>query len=157
VKDPSHSHLPSVSSVRRLKMEVQLLQQILARLSAIEAHLQLSPASSSSSASSDAPSDPPAIRAFDDYCTTFLNPFVAACDKLGGDAEGAGKIVKEAWKEMRAFLLMASRCKEPPQAQLGALLSGVATQVKAASTLVKRNEWEKHAKTVSEGLGCLNW
>lgn len=135
-------------------MEVQLLQQIVSRLSLIEQHLGISGASSGSG---DGPVDPPSIRAFDAYCQSTLDPFVAASKKLGGDAEAAGKIIYDAWMEMRAFLLMASKCKEPAQAQLPPLLQGVSAQLKAASSLVKRNEWEKHAKTCSEGIGCLNW
>jgi adenylyl cyclase-associated protein len=29
--------------------------------------------------------------------------------------------------------------------------------MKALGGLVRRNEWEKHTKTLSEGVGCLNW
>ena len=29
--------------------------------------------------------------------------------------------------------------------------------MKEAKNLIKRNEWEKHTKTCSEGIGCLNW
>jgi cysteine synthase B len=33
----------------------------------------------------------------------------------------------------------------------------MAAAMKEASTLIKRNEWEKHAKTCAEGIQCLNW
>lgn len=136
-------------------MEAALLQQILTRLGQIEQHLGIQ--GSSSGAESTEVVLPPAIRGFDQYCAAALDPFVAATKKLGGEAEAAGKIIHDAWMEMRAFLLMASKCKEPGQAQLPPLLQGVSAQMKAATALVKRNEWEKHTKTCSEGIGCLNW
>ena len=100
---------------------------------------------------------PRSIRAFDSYCLAQLNPFVAACDKLGGDAAIMGQLVKEAWAEKRKFLLIASACKEPAQAALPGLLGGLAGKMREISAAVKRNEWEKHTKTCSEGVQCLNW
>jgi len=100
---------------------------------------------------------PRSIKAFDSYCTEFLDPFVAVCKKLGGDAEAIGNAVKNAWLEMRKFLLKATACKEPPQASLATHLAGVAAAMHTVSESVKRNEWEKHTKTCSEGVQCLNW
>jgi adenylyl cyclase-associated protein len=100
---------------------------------------------------------PRSIRAFDAYTTANLDPFVAVCDKLGGDAQVMGQLVKEAWIEMRKFLLMASASKEPAPTALGSLLTGVAGKMKEISGKVNRNEWEKHSKTCSEGVQCLNW
>lgn len=132
---------------------VPILEVISSRLAAIEQHLGLQ------SGSSDAQSVaiPPSIKALDDYCLSSVVPFTTACLKLGGDADKVGKLVTEAFSELRGFLLIASACKEPPQADLNGLLSGMATKVKAISAAVNRNEWEKHTKTVSEGIGCLNW
>eukprot|EP01031_Cornospumella_fuschlensis_P014724 gene14724-17993_t len=108
-------------------MEVALLQEILARLGKIEDTLGIAGASSagSSSGGSGAAEAPAAIRAFDAYCASHLQPFVAACNKLGGGAEEAGKVVQKGWEEMRTFLLIAANCKEPAQANLPALLTGV--------------------------------
>lgn len=100
---------------------------------------------------------PKSIKAFDEYSSLHLDPFVAACDKLGGDAQKGGALVKAAWGGMRAYLLMASACKEPPQAALAPLLGDIALRMKDLSSAVQRNEWEKHMKTLSEGVQCLNW
>jgi adenylyl cyclase-associated protein len=86
-----------------------------------------------------------------------VDPFVAACDKLGGGAANLGKLIKEAWLEMRAVLHKATACKEPTQAALGPVLGGVVAKMKEVSNAVQRNEWEKHAKTCQEGVQCLNW
>ena len=53
---------------------------------------------------------------------------------------------------------MASNCKEPTDKEvLQNLLKPMVAAMKEASTLIKRNEWEKHAKTCAEGIQCLNW
>lgn len=132
------------------------LDLILQRLSAIEAKIGLSDSSATGGGDADS-SVPASITGFDKYTSEYLDPFVAACNKLGGDAQEAGKIIQEAWMEMRSFLLMASKCKEPSQSAMPGLLAGLSTKLKASAALVQRNEWEKHTKTCSEGIGCLNW
>lgn len=132
---------------------VALLNQVLARLSVIEAKVN-GGVSASGSADSGLPAR---IIAFDAYCTSFLDPFVAAYTKLGGDAEKAGNNIKEAWAAMRAFLLLASACKEPPQTALPGLLKDLSAKLSAAKNFVNRNEWENHTKTLSEGIAALNW
>ena len=77
--------------------------------------------------------------------------------KLGpGDISECGKVVKEAWTELRAFLVMSTECKKP--AALDAtLLGGLMEKMKAVQPLQKKGDWEKHAKTVGEGIAALNW
>lgn len=133
-----------------------LLTQILSRLTIIEAKIGTSSIISIDN-NSDENSVPLSIKAFDEYCTNFLDPFEKASIALGSDAQLAGANIVAAWKELRNFLLLASSCKEPNQATLTPLLSPISSKLKEASTLVKRNEWEKHTKTLSEGIGCLNW
>lgn len=135
--------------------DLKLLQSIADRLQAIEAHLGISGSASGSGAG--AAEEPRSVRAFDEYCRTNLDPFVAACEKLGGDAAIIGNLTKDAWIEMRKVILMASKCKEPTQAQLPTIMTGISAKLKEINSVMKRNEWEKHAKTVVEGLGCLSW
>lgn len=114
--------------------------------------------SSSGGASSESTTElPRSIGAFDSYCTSFLNPFVTSCSKLGGDAEAVGLLVKDAWAEMRSFLLMASASKAPNDADLPGLFSKMAPKIKAIQMSVQRNTWENHTKTCSEGASALNW
>ena len=141
-----------------------LLQNISTRLANIEIGLgtaapsATAPASSAPAATATSSEDVPrGVRAFDAYCVSFLQPFVLACNKLGGDAQKGGALIEAAWGEVRAFLLLASKCKEPSQAALPGLLAGVAAKMKELSAAVQRNEWEKHMKTLSEGAACLNW
>lgn len=112
-------------------------------------------------ASSPAPSGgdslPASVAGFDTYCAASLDPFVAAATKLGGDAEKGGKLVKEAWAELRSFIHLASVSKEPPDADKQKVMEGIHSKLKAIGGLLQRNEWERHIKTISEGSGCLNW
>jgi adenylyl cyclase-associated protein len=132
-----------------------LLKEILGRLGTIESQLGIS--GSGSSGGGDSGELPRSIRAYDEYSTTKVDPFVEVCNKLGGDAATLGQLVKAAWDEMRSFLLMASACKEPPQAKLTELFMKVAERQKAVANSVQRNEWEKHCKTCAEGVQALNW
>lgn len=111
----------------------------------------------SGGATGGVPELPKSIRAFDGYCTEFLDPFVAACAKLEGDAAIVGGLVKAAWGELRKFLIMATVCKEPEPAKINETLKGLMEPIKAIQKAVNRNAWEKHTKTVSEGVGILNW
>lgn len=135
-----------------------LLQTILSRLDAIESKIGGDSSASTTTNSSNTGTElPRSIKAFDSYCLSFLEPFVAAADKLGGDAAAVGKLTKEAWLELRSFLLKASACKEPSQTELPKLLGDIGSKIKAISSAVQRNEWERHAKVVNEGVGALQW
>lgn len=133
---------------------VPLLQEILARLTILEGKVG---GSGSGAGSSDSAEVPRSVAAFDDYLRTFVDPFVAAATKLGGDAQASAQLVKEGFDELRKIILQASACKEPTKEQLPALLANISAKMKAANSNVKRNEWEKHTKTLSEGIGMLNW
>ena len=100
---------------------------------------------------------PRSIRGYDEYITAKLDPFVAAANKLGGDAQEGGALVKACWNELREFLLKAASCKEPPQAEITKLFLPISTKAQGLGGLTKRNEWENHMKTLSEGVGALNW
>lgn len=132
-----------------------LLQTILARLDSIESKIG---GSEVEKKIDGVPELPRSIKAFDSYSTSNLDPFVAACTKLGGDAQVLGSNVKEAWGELRKFLLLATACKEPAPAAVQGLLGGMSAQLKLIKEMSKnRNEWERHTKTCDEGIACLSW
>ena len=138
-----------------------VLKAILDKLNALEVKMgslqSVAAGAADSGTSSSGAEVPRSICAFDAYCASALDPFVASCDKLGGDAQVVGGLVKEAWAEMRAFLLMASACKAPSDAELPGLFGKMAPKVKAIQSAVQRNAWENHTKTCSEGASALNW
>lgn len=140
---------------------VPILRDIQSRLSAIEAAVGLkSPAAAtgaSEGSTGTTAAENPGVTAYDQYVAQSLPPFLAACDKLGGDVQQAGQLVSGAYDELRKILVMAALCKEPTQAQLRDVLGGVGAKMQAITALTKRNEYERHCKTVSEGIGALNW
>jgi hypothetical protein len=135
---------------------VPLLKEILSRISLLEGKVG-SGTNVVEAVSGSSSEQPPSIERFDKYTSENLDPFFVACTKLGGDAFLVGTVIKEAWSEMRKILVLASNCKEPPQAGLPVLLAGVSSKIKECSKLINRNEWEKHTKTCSEGISSLNW
>ena len=130
-----------------------LLTQILTRLDKIERKV----GKGGGGGGEDEDGLPESVSAFDEYCTTRLDPFKAACDKLGGDAAEVGNMLVGAWKEARNFILMASQSKEPSQQNLGPLLAGVSGYLSTISKSVKRNEWDRHVKAIMETASCLNF
>mmetsp|Transcript_20465 Transcript_20465/g.15090 ORF Transcript_20465/g.15090 Transcript_20465/m.15090 type:complete len:470 (+) Transcript_20465:55-1464(+) len=135
---------------------MQTLQAIQARLSAIEAKMGIQ---ASGAGSGDAPAAAlhPGLLAFDEYANQYLPPFVAATSKLGDDVKLAGKIIEECFGELRSVLELAANCKEPPQSQMREVLTPLGTKMQSLSPLLKRNDWERHMKTLTEGIGALNW
>jgi adenylyl cyclase-associated protein len=117
---------------------VPLLHQILSRLSSIEGKVGLSSPESGDKAVDSSADSPRSVKEFDSYASAFLDPFVAACEKLGGDCTSIGLVVKEAWAELRAIILMASKCKEPLQAVLPQILAPLSSKLKEAKALVKK-------------------
>ena len=100
---------------------------------------------------------PRSIKGYDEYTASKLDPFVAAGIKLGGDAATGATLIKEAWTEMRSYLLTTTVCKEPAQPDLVILFTPISEKVRAITAATNRNEWENHLKTLSEGAGALNW
>jgi len=129
------------------------------RLDAIEAKLAAMSVDggSNSNGAGAAEEVPISIKAWDSYVTECVDPFVAACDALGGDAVMFGKLTKEAWSKTRNFLLMASVCKEPPQSEITPLLKGIVDKIQEINRSIQRNDWETHGKVVQEGASSLNW
>jgi hypothetical protein len=137
-----------------------LLQEILARLTVIESQLGVSHTASSAVVATVAvvtPAATPAVLAFDEYLAAKLDPFLVASAKLGGDADAGAKAVQAVWQEMRQLLVMSTQCKEIAAADQQKVFSELSTKMKVVASLQKRNEWERHLKTLSEGVTACNW
>eukprot|EP00617_Octactis_speculum_P015450 CAMPEP_0185766316 /NCGR_PEP_ID=MMETSP1174-20130828/35936_1 /TAXON_ID=35687 /ORGANISM="Dictyocha speculum, Strain CCMP1381" /LENGTH=471 /DNA_ID=CAMNT_0028449909 /DNA_START=39 /DNA_END=1454 /DNA_ORIENTATION=+ len=143
-------------------MATQPLQEALdvltARLEAVEGKLGIEGAPpTSSGAKVAATEDAKSIKAYDAYCKANLEPFLAACAAIGGDAVACGDLVKEGWDAQRAYLVMASQCKKPKPADLPALQKPFQEVMKKANDGVGRGDFENHQKTVKEGMTALSW
>lgn len=131
---------------------MSILVNIQERLSNIEKGFGGGGGGGSASGSSNLSELPKSMTAFDEYLELHLTPFVASCEKLGGDVGKGGVLVKEAWMELRSYLLMAVYCKPPAAAVLPSLMTGLQNKMKELSLAVNRNDWEKHMKTLNEGI-----
>jgi hypothetical protein len=101
---------------------------------------------------SDASGIPLCVRAFDDYYSAHVQPFLAVCAKLGDDGTALGKQVERAWGQQRDVLVTASQCKEPKdQSALKDLIAPLAASMKEINAAIKRNPFENNVKTVFEG------
>lgn len=137
---------------------LQILQDIQSRLAAIEGQIGIKPASGGSAPAAASKPENAGLAAFDRYSSQYLPPFVASCEKLGGDdVKAAAKVVQEAFTELRNIIELAGNVKEPAQAQMREVLTPLGTKMQGLGSLLKRNEWERHVKTISEGIGALNW
>ena len=106
---------------------------------------------------SDASGIPLCVRAFDDYYSAHVQPFLAVCAKLGDDGTALGKQVERAWGQQRDVLVTASQCKEPKdQSALKDLIAPLAASMKEINAAIKRNPFENNVKTVFEGAQALN-
>ncbi|CAM9717284.1 unnamed protein product [Pylaiella littoralis] len=99
----------------------------------------------------------PAVAAFDAYCSTCLDPFVAACGTLGGGAAAGAAVIKKAWAAQREFVTMASQCKKPEQAVLASKMAPLQACLKEAGDCRTRDDFENHTKAIGEAMGCVSW
>lgn len=134
-----------------------LLRTILTRIDGLEtkvSNLSLNGGGDESSLGEELPKS---IKAFDAYVRESVDPFMAAANALGDDAAVFGSLTGKAWDAMRSFLLMASFCKEPAQAEMPGLLKDVIAAMKAVDPAIKRNDFELHGKVCKEAVSTLNW
>ena len=61
------------------------------------------------------------------------------------------------WAQQREVIVAASKCREPDQAGLQQLFSGVAASMRDIQRAIQRNAMENNLKTISEGVQSLNW
>mmetsp|Transcript_1435 Transcript_1435/g.1886 ORF Transcript_1435/g.1886 Transcript_1435/m.1886 type:complete len:471 (-) Transcript_1435:417-1829(-) len=134
-----------------------LLDNLSSRLSTVEAKLGVQQAAPVAAVPQQAGEDARFIKAFDEYCRDYLDPFVKACEELG--CTGCSDIVKKGWGGMREYLVMASKCRKPasfPDACLPFLKVCQEANLEA-SAAVQRGDFEFHQKTVAEGLQACSW
>ena len=142
----------------------EALDSILARLAALEAGAGITPAASSSSkpssgspsSSSSSSSVAPFVAAYDEYVSSCLPAFAAACSGLGDKAAVLNAAIEEAWSAQRNFLVAASASKKPSdQSDLQPFFAPYMEAKKRVPN--DRDELENHRKAVGEMFGMLQW
>ncbi|KAL7566747.1 hypothetical protein ACA910_017795 [Epithemia clementina (nom. ined.)] len=143
---------------------------ILTRLEALEAKVGVSPSGVSGQVSKGAPSgsaaltvgsgggEAPAVKAYDAYVKTSLVPFVNTCDDLKGLKE-TGSLIKKAWDDVRAIIVLASRSKAPTNVaeELAPFLAPTQETVKNINSVRVDRDFDRHMKAITEMLACLSW
>ena len=100
----------------------------------------------------------PAVKAYDAYVKASLVPFVNSCDDLKG-LQDTGSLIKKAFDDMRAIVVLASRSKAPANVaqELAPYLAPIQETVKKISSLRVDRDFDRHMKAISEMLACLSW
>ncbi|OQR84673.1 adenylyl cyclase-associated protein [Achlya hypogyna] len=141
-----------------------LLNHLQERLTAVEAKIGVAPPAATSAApaarAAPAPAAPqvaPRIEAYDEYTTTYLLPFLAACAKLGPEVQKYGDIVKRAFDAQRTYLVAASVSKKPAAPAMN-LLTPITECMKEINKLRdNRSEFANHQNMLNEGIQSLGW
>jgi len=141
------------------------LEQIVARLEAVEAKIGsgAAPAGGAAAAgpSAAAGEDSASARAWDDFIASYWAPFVATTEAIGGDnVKKQVALLSTANNEIRKLINLASQAKQPSVEKLKDLLAPIAAIAKQVKDLRENNrkdkQWE-HLSTLSEAVSYVNW
>lgn len=115
-----------------------------------------------SSAGSDGFSDvsSPFVEAFDEILAGPAATYYKLSKELGGDVEKHADMVNEALKFQRGFLVTASQCQQPPQAELTQLLQPLSSKILQIQEFREKNRGSKqfnHLSAISESIPGIGW
>ncbi|KAK6960044.1 adenylyl cyclase-associated protein 2 [Biomphalaria glabrata] len=143
-------------------MEGKEVQSVLSRLEAVTTRLEslasLSPTSAQGDTSSDAVS--PFVLAFDEIISGPLAKYLSLSNTVGGDVKTQASLVKSAFEAQRAFLVVASKSKQPDQNAFMQLLQPSASKLQAVQEFRennRRSELFNHLSAISESIASLGW
>ncbi|POM60400.1 Adenylyl cyclase-associated protein [Phytophthora palmivora] len=132
-------------------LQQSLFDDFSVRLARVEAHLGLNAATEGMA---------PQIDAYDVYVEECLPPFLIACEKLGDHTSQLGGLLQKAFTAQRAFLLLASRCKQPPRitpADFESLTEVQSCVEEISKMRDNRSEFTNHQNMVYEAIQALGW
>jgi len=136
-----------------------LLDSVLGRLEALEAKVGCeSPKRSRALSEKPEPEKiSPALVAYDIHVETTVVPFAEACAKLG--LQTIGNYIIEGWFGIRSAVLMASKCRKPPNVPTALKIHLKKTQnaVESIRKLRLDREFDWHSKSIMEMLISCSW
>lgn len=102
---------------------------------------------------------PQSVKAYDEYLSLNLNPFLENCKSLDTQVESMGKVIEDAFQAQRVFLLRAANCQKPKDgAQIMEYLKDIQNSIKEMNSLRdNRSEWSHHQNMLNEGIQSLGW
>lgn len=134
------------------------------RLAAVEGKLGLptpitppsvGTAASSSSAVPSSGSSAAAVNAYDEAVAPALGKFVASGKQIGGRVEQMTLSAEQAFNKLRDIIQFSSEHKKPTGTDFMSELNAALSEVQSHKNA--RDDFENHAKALSEGLPALAW
>lgn len=144
-----------------------ILDNVLARLAAVECQLGVTPptapspsaASAAAAASVDDEDTPPRLAAYDEHMARALTPFTDSCAALGPEMEGIGANVRDVWNGVRLVVELGTKYKKPKDP-----VGGIQPHLKPCQDAMSKvrsarldRKFDWHIKAVMEMLACVSW
>lgn len=145
---------------------LQRLEQVTARLEAVEKQIASGASTNAPSAASGSGSGSDAesasVAEFSNLINTYIKPFVSVTEKIGNaELKSLVSLVDKAVESQRQFLQVASACKKPTDQNVLMKLveptSKLMADVNALRDKNRANAQFNHLSTLSEGISCLGW
>ena len=104
--------------------------------------------------------DNESLGEFDSIVSGSVKSFLELSKGIGGDVEKQSAMVEGAMSAQRAFLLMATQCKKPADANLPPLLKPMSDKISEIQSFResnRRSEYFNHLSAISESIPALGW
>ncbi|KAG1702384.1 Adenylyl cyclase-associated protein 2 [Nymphon striatum] len=114
---------------------------------------------SGSTATSDA-SDSPVVRNYDDATSSNVSKFQQLSSAIGGDVAEMGKLVNDAFRIQREFIVTVSKYAKPSDADMNKGLQPMSESIQKIQNFREKNRPSKqfnHLSAVSESIPALGW
>ncbi|XP_075069210.1 adenylyl cyclase-associated protein 2 [Mixophyes fleayi] len=102
----------------------------------------------------------PFIEAFDAILAGPLQQYLANSKIIGGDVETHARLVENAFKAERAFLVYASQHQHPPEGEVALILRPISEKIQETQTFREKNRGSKmfnHLSAISESIPAVGW
>lgn len=150
--------MATLDSILKVVLDIQT------RVSALEAGgaggSAPAPSSGGASGSAEPAALSPAVKAYDEFVTTFVSPLVASSKAMAcPEGDKIGDFLDQAFnKYTRDFIYMSSQNKKPKSTDLGAWKDELGAIVKAVNTFKdSRSPFINLMSALAEAVQCLSW
>nr|XP_022334187.1 adenylyl cyclase-associated protein 1-like isoform X3 [Crassostrea virginica] len=147
-----------VMSSAELQTAVNRLEAVASRLESLAQKSSSGGSGRSTGAESEAVK--PSVTAFDEIVNSNVSKFVELSNKIQGDVKTVGDIVQRGFNNLRQYIYVASRSKQPTDAVMNKLFDPVKKVIEEAMTFKDNNRPSKqfnHLSAIAESLPALCW
>ncbi|GFO04439.1 adenylyl cyclase-associated protein [Plakobranchus ocellatus] len=141
-------------------MADQGLGTAVSRLEAVAARLEALAGSKSALSGGDSDALAPFVSAYDEILSGNLANFISLSNEIGGDVKNQAALVKEAFDAQRAFLVVASKSKQPSLETFQEVLKPTSAKLSAIQEYLqnnRRSEYFNHLSALTESIAALGW